>query len=234
MGRRRQRTAPSVASLYATLGRMDSSPEWPDVATAEFWESRYAEGGHIWSGRANETVVDIVGEMNPGRALDVACGEGADTIWMALHGWDATGIDVSPTAIERARAASEAAGADAVFVAADLSTWEEADRYDLVTASFLHSPAALDRISALRSSAGHVAPGGRLLVVSHAGPPSWAPPGHGDGHAFPKADEELAALALDPAGWAADLTEARTRTVTAPDGSPGKLEDAVLLLRRLR
>ena len=213
---------------------MDTSSTWPDIATAEFWERRYAEGGHIWSGSANETVVAIVGEMTGGSALDVACGEGADTIWMALHGWEATGIDVSPTAIERARAAAEAAGADAVFVAADLSTWEATDRYDLVTASFLHSPAAVDRLSALRSAARRVTPGGRLLLVSHAGPPSWAPPGHGDGHAFSSAEEDLASLALDPSEWSADLAESRTRSVTAPDGSTGTLEDAVLLLRRLR
>jgi len=39
-------------------------------------------------------------------ALDVGCGEGADAIWLTLHGWDATALDVSHVALERARAAA--------------------------------------------------------------------------------------------------------------------------------
>ncbi|MGO3181153.1 MAG: class I SAM-dependent methyltransferase, partial [Brevibacterium linens] len=73
----------------------------PDSVAA--WEERYAEADDaIWSGNPNEALVAVVSEMTPGRVLDVGCGEGADIVWMAENGWDATGIDLSTTAIDRA------------------------------------------------------------------------------------------------------------------------------------
>ncbi|MDN3495216.1 methyltransferase domain-containing protein [Planococcus sp. APC 4015] len=85
----------------------------------QYWEHRYAD--RMWSGKPNATMVDIVSRLTPGRALDLGCGEGADTIWLAEHGWDATGIDISPTAVARARQAARAAGVTARFVVSDLS-----------------------------------------------------------------------------------------------------------------
>ncbi|KGM12493.1 methyltransferase type 12, partial [Cellulomonas bogoriensis 69B4 = DSM 16987] len=69
---------------------------------AAFWEDRYAGSGRVWSGEPNATLVDVVAGLTPGRALDLGCGEGGDAIWLARHGWDATGIDISPTAVARA------------------------------------------------------------------------------------------------------------------------------------
>jgi len=49
--------------------------------------------------------------------------------------------------------------------------------FDLVSACYLHSPVQMPRERVLRSAAGAVAPGGTLLVVGHAGFPSWSQPG---------------------------------------------------------
>ncbi len=208
---------------------------WPTVAPVDFWEERYADSDRVWSGQVNQTLADIAGGLPVGRALDLGCGEGADVVWLAHQGWSATGIDISPTAIRRATAAAEAAGltADrARFVVGDLSALADDGPYDLVTASFLHSPVELPRSEILRRAADLVVPGGHLLITSHAAAPPWADASAHE-HRFLTPAEELDELALDTGAWKTVLAEIRTKQVTSPDGEPAELDDAVLLLRRL-
>ncbi|GEO96954.1 FAD-dependent oxidoreductase [Kocuria turfanensis] len=203
-------------------------------APSEYWEHRYSSAERMWSGRVNQVLAEIAADLEPGRALDLGCGEGADAIWLARHGWTATGIDISGTAIRRATEAARAAEIPAErisFVAADLSALGEEDRYDLVTASFLHSPVALPRAEILRAAARHVAPGGHLLITGHASAPAWAelPPAHGPRFRTPA--EEVAELELDPAQWTVRVAETRPRQVTDPQGRPASIDDSVVLLQ---
>ncbi len=169
-----------VARVHADRDR------WPEIAPADFWEHRYAASTQVWSGRVNAVLADIAATLPAGSALDLGCGEGGDVLWLAAHGWRATGIDISVTAIGRARAAAADAGADAAsarFVAGDLAALDVDETFDLVTASFLHSPVDLPREEILRAAAERVAPGGHLLITSHAAPPPGSPgAGHGHGH----------------------------------------------------
>jgi 2-polyprenyl-3-methyl-5-hydroxy-6-metoxy-1,4-benzoquinol methylase len=208
----------------------------PATAPAEFWENRYAASDRIWSGRPNATLVEVVAPLRPGRALDLGCGEGADAIWLAQRGWRATGVDIAPSAIDRAQSAAlEARLSDARirFVVQDLAQWHPVERYDLVTASFLQSPVALPRGEVLRRAAATVDPGGHLFLITHAAPPSWATGPDIAGHRFLSPEEELAELALDATIWSTELAETRRRAITAPDGTPATLDDTVVLLRRL-
>lgn len=61
------------------------------------------------------------GRINPGRAIDLGCGTGREVIYLAQNGFDATGVDISPTAIEMARKEAVAAGVDAEFIVDDLA-----------------------------------------------------------------------------------------------------------------
>lgn len=188
---------------------------------ATFWEERYAGSGPVWSGGANRTMVDVAEALEPGRALDLGCGEGADAIWLAGHGWTVTGLEISPTAVQRARAAARAAGLGPErlrFAAAGLDGWAGAERYDLVTACFLQPPVALTRTDVLRRAARRVTPGGQLLAVSHAAPPPWSRGGHAHEHRFLSPEEEVGELALDSGDWTTVLGETRTRPATGPDG----------------
>ena len=62
--------------------------------TAEHWEDLYS-GDPVWSGNPNTALIEEVGDLHPGSALDVGCGEGADSVWLAQHGWQVTALDVS-------------------------------------------------------------------------------------------------------------------------------------------
>ena len=113
----------------------------------------------MWSGRPNGRLVAEVAALNPGWALDVGCGEGADAIWLAQRGWIVTAIDISEVALARAREASHPAGASVEWICGDtLQTPFRAGSFDLVSMQY----------PALRKSAGEAAVR-RLLDTVHPG-----------------------------------------------------------------
>lgn len=190
-----------------------------------FWEGHYLRGERVWSGRANAVLVDIVGPLPVGTALDLGCGEGGDAIWLARRGWRVTAVDVSATALDRAASDAATAGvADRIdFQQHDLAVTFPTGAFDLVSAQYLHSPIEFPRVRVLRTAARAVAPGGLLLIVDHASvsPGSWAEPG-----------ETLAPLDLSPGEWLTERLEAREREATGPNGRRVTLTDNVAALRR--
>ena len=88
---------------------------------------------------------------------------------------------------------------------------------------------ALDRPEILRRAMAALRPGGRLVTVSHAAPPSWA----ADHPAkMVSVQEEAEQLVGSVEEWEVELAEEWPRAATAPDGSAGEHLDAVLVLRR--
>ncbi|MGW7451459.1 class I SAM-dependent methyltransferase [Streptomyces sp. NPDC054787] len=201
----------------------------------EFWDARYSESTRIWSGRANEALVREVSDLTPGRALDLGCGEGADAVWLARQGWQVTGTDISKVALGRAAEHADGAGVG------ERVDWQRHDltesfpdgEFDLVSACFLHNYGDFPRDRVLRSAAAAVAPGGILLVVGHAGGPSWDPDKHAE-IGFPTPDEVLGQLELPQDDWEVLLAEDYVQPLTGPDGRPGTRPDNVLKVRRLR
>ena len=76
----------------------------------------------------------------PGRALDLGCGAGVLTLWLAEKGLDVTGIDLFPEAIAMAKSLAKARGAKVQFVTGDLFNFTPERAFDLVYDSgCLHS-----------------------------------------------------------------------------------------------
>lgn len=103
--------------------------------TRAFWESLYGERLQVWSGKVNATLVREVDDVPPGRALDLGCGEGGDALWLAERGWTVTAVDISATAVERARAEATRRGLDVDWQQRDLSESLPVGPFDLVSAS---------------------------------------------------------------------------------------------------
>jgi SAM-dependent methyltransferase len=201
-----------------------------DARTA--WEEHYAAKPQVWSGRVNAQLADTAAELLGTRALDLGCGEGADAIWLAERGWRVVAVDVSATALGRARSAAESRGlADRIdFQQHDLTSGFPEGSFDLVSAQFLHSMVEMDRPALLRRAAAAVAPGGTLLIVDHAAAPPWASKIHH--HEFPTAESVLTGLALDGTHWQRIRVESVERSARGPDGEDATLVDSVIRLRR--
>ena len=203
----------------------------PDLSPTEYWEQRYSGSKRVWSGKVNATMASVVAELSPGTAIDLGCGEGGDVLWLAEQGWTALGLDISATAVGRARKEAAARGlGGASFEAVDLDAWQpDPASVDLVTASFFQSNVALDRTAILRRAMTALRPGGRLVSVSHAAPPSWA---RDHPATMVSVQDEVAQLGGSAEKWEVELAEERPRAATAPDGSAGEHLDAVMVLRR--
>ncbi|MEU0300931.1 class I SAM-dependent methyltransferase [Streptomyces sp. NPDC006175] len=199
---------------------------------AEMWDDRYRESDRIWSGNPNVALVREVEGLTPGRALDLGCGEGADAVWLARWGWRVTATDISRVALERAAVhAAEAGVADRIdWQWHDLGASFPEGEYDLVSAQFLHSMGDLPREEILRRAARAVAPGGVLLIVGHAGFPSWEHD-HPDME-LPTTDEVLASLELPDGEWEVLLSEEHERIQNDPEGNPTTRTDNALKVRR--
>lgn len=133
--------------------------------TAASWDARYAASDSVWGAAPNRWVEQEVADLPPGRAVDLACGEGRNAAWLAGRGWHVTGIDYSAVAIDKA--AANTAGLPVAWVCADVVTWEpEPSSFDLVLVVYLHLVAA-ERTAALTHAVAALAPGGHLVVVAH-------------------------------------------------------------------
>jgi SAM-dependent methyltransferase len=131
------------------------------------WDERYRQAGWVWSTTPNRFVAETLDDRKPGRALDLACGEGRNALWLAEKGWLVTAVDFSTAALEKGRAAAESRGLEVTWVVADLLEYEpERAAYDTVVIAYLHLVA--DSMSAvLGRAAAALAPGGMLVVVGH-------------------------------------------------------------------
>ena len=127
------------------------------------WNTRYAEQELVWSAGPNRFLVSETEGLKPGRALDLACGEGRNAIWLAERGWHVTAVDFADVAVDKGRARN----GEIDFVVADVLDFDPGEQaYDLVIVFYLQLPAdELERV--LRKAARAVAPGGTFLLVGH-------------------------------------------------------------------
>jgi len=139
----------------------------PAPSRQALWDQRHAAQQPIESTEPDPTLVDEIGSLRPGRALDLGAGDGRNAIWLAERGWKVTAVDFSQVALERGRSRSEAGGVTVDWQLADLLEWSpEARAYDLVTLFFIHLPGT-ERRGVYARAADEVAPGGTLLIVAH-------------------------------------------------------------------
>ena len=199
-------------------------------ANAAEWNSRYSESDRMWSGNPNGALVDIAKQIAPGRALDVGCGEGADAVWLASHGWQVTAIDPSSVALERARA--HGANTSVAWINSGIQEFaarERAESFDLVSAMYpvIEAP---DPDTGVEYLTELVAPGGHLLFVHHVVDPEHLRQHPEFAHVL-SVDAVRDYLTAHADEWSVEVAEDRARTVTSSRGA-GHSTDRVILARR--
>jgi len=139
---------------------------------AAAWDERYAATELVWSAEPNRFVAEVCAGLSPGRALDLAAGEGRNAIWLAERGWTVTATDFSRVGLDKGRRLAErltdqAAVADRIaWVVADATTTDWPADFDLVVVAYLQLVEAERREAARRGFAA-LQPGGRFVWVAH-------------------------------------------------------------------
>jgi SAM-dependent methyltransferase len=135
---------------------------------SDYWDDRYRSLPSVWGAAPNRWVEQEVADLAPGTALDLACGEGRNAIWLSGRGWRVTGVEFSPVALRKAAEAERHAAGDGhvEWVEADATSYVAPTPVDLVIICYLQLPEE-QRRAAVQCAARSVAAGGTLLVVGH-------------------------------------------------------------------
>ncbi len=135
--------------------------------SSQQWDERYSGDELVWTSTPNQFLVAGVDGLPAGRAVDLACGEGRNSIWLAEHGWQVTGVDFSPVGLAKAKRFADLRGVEVTWVESAVENWTPPpDGFDLVAVLYLQLPQPA-RSAALAVAASAVAPGGTLLVIAH-------------------------------------------------------------------
>lgn len=135
----------------------------------EEWNRRYAVSDFLWTVDANCLLVAEAASLPPGRALDLATGEGRNAVWLAEQGWDVCAVDFSEVGLDKGQrlAAARGVAGRVSFEAADLRSYRpEPGGFDLVALIYLQIPQT-ELQPILLEAARAVAPGGTFLLVAH-------------------------------------------------------------------
>jgi hypothetical protein len=54
---------------------------------SEYWDERYASMPSVWGAEPNRWVAEQLADLAPTSAVDLACGEGRNAVWLAGRGW---------------------------------------------------------------------------------------------------------------------------------------------------
>ena len=134
---------------------------------ASDWNARYDTSELIWKGEPNQFLPPEVADLTPGTAVDLACGEGRNAVWLAKQGWTVTGVDFSDVGIQKGRTLAADNGVEATWVVADAKTWEPpTEGFDLVAVFYLQL-AAEERRASMTTAVRALGVGGTLVLVGH-------------------------------------------------------------------
>jgi SAM-dependent methyltransferase len=198
---------------------------------SEAWDRRYAGRDLIWTAEPNRFLVAETEGLAPGRAIDLACGEGRNAVWLAERGWQTVGVDFAEVGLQKAHELADARGVSVEWVATDLLDYSPEPRaFDLVLIFYLQVKGA-ERQPVVRAAAQAVAPGGTFLLVAHDSSNLL------QGHGGPQNPTVLytaldVVTDLDGAGLQVERAERVERPVQTPDGQRVAL-DVLVRARRL-
>lgn len=107
---------------------------------------------------------------SPGRALDIGCGTGRDSVYLAQQGWTVTGVDCVPQALDAARRRAESSGVDVNWVRGDVTRLQAlgiGDGYQLlVDRGCFHGLTDAEREKYAQGITAVAAPAARLVMLA--------------------------------------------------------------------
>lgn len=131
------------------------------------WDSRYRSkerAGEDFQIAPTKLLAQTVRRLQPGKALDLACGTGRNALWLAQEGWEVTAVDGAAAAIETLQERARQRGIQVKTAIADLRKGEYTitpSQWDLITVCYYLQR---DLIGPAKNG---TRPGGLLLVIVH-------------------------------------------------------------------
>lgn len=138
--------------------------------TADYWDKKYEVDEFVYTKTENRFVVEYCKPLKPGKAIDLAGGEGRNSVWLAKQGWAVENIDFSPVALKKYAAYADESGLASRCLAtvADALTFvPQLKAVDLGVIAYLQIPSG-DLKKAIRRLGQHIVSGGHLFGVWHA------------------------------------------------------------------
>jgi SAM-dependent methyltransferase len=131
------------------------------------WNKRYSGKELLWPQEPSEILKKETEDCPPGRALDLAAGEGRNSFFLATQGWEVTAVDFSEVAVQKGRELARKLELPVKWEVQDLTAYRPAKgSYDCITIFYLHLPWE-EFSEVLRRAAAALRPQGVLLVVGH-------------------------------------------------------------------
>ncbi len=134
-----------------------------------FWDARFSAPEYIFGTEANVFLCSQAALFKPGqRVLDLACGEGRNSVWLAQQGCRVLGMDISPLALKKAAALAENKGVELELQHADVRDWQWAPAaFDGVVSIFIQFAAPAERTRLFEGLKRTLKPGGVLVLQGY-------------------------------------------------------------------
>ena len=140
------------------------------VTAPAYWDAKYSTDDFIYTKTANRFIVEFCEPLQPGKAIDLAGGEGRNTVWLAEQGWTVENVDISAIGLKKCEAfARERGVSDRVktLCASGANFSSTLAPVDLGIVPYLQVPGELLAAS-LKNLVAQIKSGGRLVGVWHA------------------------------------------------------------------
>jgi SAM-dependent methyltransferase len=136
-------TAAQAEETVALIGKLyHENPRYKQELDALGYNKLYADPAPPkFTLAPNAFLVAVTRDLKPGKALDIAIGQGRNAVYLATQGWDVTGFDIAEEGLRAAARNAAAAGARITTVQAGFEDFDYGkERWDLITLIYTDAP----------------------------------------------------------------------------------------------
>lgn len=145
-----------------------------DKSDQNFWNSKFGDSHTEFNREPNRLLIDAIRDRKPGTAVDLGMGQGRNAIYLAQHGWQVTGVDLSDVAIAQARARATQLGVKLNTVLDGLDDYDLGQsRWDLITLFYVHAWYRSSKPRDVQRIKEALKPGGLVVIEGFAGNQSF-------------------------------------------------------------